>query len=198
MFLALNNKYKEQFKMKDILKRTDIINKIEEQETIISDLETQEKFTEALLSQFILVEYISRKIIEIGSKAKYSKELEDKILKIIKKDSNETLNNKIKKIIEDYFNNNVKIDKETIDVGVFIDNLKKMEIKNFEELKIRKYMGTQYKILDENNLEKTKKDTARNKRNDIVHKMIKIDKTEFNRHKENYEYIIKIVKDFLK
>lgn len=184
--------------MKDILKRTDLIKKIEEQETIISDLETQEKFTEALLSQFILVEYISRKIIEIGSKAKYSKELEDKILNIIKKDSNETLNNEIKKIIEDYFNNNVKIDKETIDVGVFIENLKKMEIENFEELKIRKYMGTQYKIVYENNSEKTKKDTARNKRNDIVHKMIKIDKIEFNRHKENYEYIINIIKDFLK
>ena len=179
--------------MRKQLKKLRLLTKIDDTQEKIQKLYDEGFYTEAFLVSYILSEYISKKLIHVHKAYIKSTELSSKILQSLKKSEVNTQKNNIEKQIKDrvssYYFQDETNERDYIDVGKFISSLKIL-FDDLDEVSVKKVMATMYK--EENG--KEKRDTARNKRNQIVHNCTDISQDDYDSFSPLFKYIFDKIK----
>lgn len=158
-------------------------------QTKISNLENQGMYTEAFYSYYFKAEHLAREVIKNGKVKIYAEDLTQDISKILKKQSIDIAKNKLeiqyKNKLKSFFKKKEYKQREFLNIKDLIDVLLTNKI-SIEEDKIR------------NILQSSKKGTARELRNKLVHSNKEVSKSEYEKFKEDFNYAINLFERVLK
>ncbi|OQB39889.1 MAG: hypothetical protein BWY04_01499 [candidate division CPR1 bacterium ADurb.Bin160] len=153
----------------------------------ISNLENQGMYTESFYSYYFKVEHLAREVIKNGKAKIYAENLTQDISKILKKQKIDISKNKLetqyKNKLKSFFKKKEYKQREFLNIKDLIDVLVKNNI-SIEEEKIK-------------NILQSKSGTARDLRNKLVHSNKEVSKSEYEKFKEDFNYVISLFKRIL-